>query len=129
VIEHGHPNVWDCERIFNDIKGRLLRRRIDVLGTFAVERKDTCPPLMLSDFLAAFYSKHRADVALGAPHYKDITAAPPANQGALTFLELGRNSLQDIKTNHERERQRCIEEWRKKRAARKASSLSDRQPS
>ena len=122
VIERGHPNVFDCERIFNDIKTRLLRRGVNVLSSFTVEKKETCPPLMMSDFLAAFYSMMRANVATGAPHYKDITAPPPSNEGTLTFLELNGDSLRDIKKNFERERQRDIEAWRARKEAKKTLS-------
>ena len=42
VFERGHPNVMNCERIFNDMKVLLLRRGIDILCSFTVESKDMC---------------------------------------------------------------------------------------
>jgi len=50
VIEGGHANVYDAERIFNDIKTILKRRDIDLLGTFTVAKKEEAPPLMVADF-------------------------------------------------------------------------------
>ena len=52
VLERGHKNVWDCERIFNDLKG-YFRLAGDLFGTFTVETKESCAPLMVADLLAA----------------------------------------------------------------------------
>jgi len=51
VMEAGHPNVTDCERIFLDLKAKFFRLAgADFLGTFTIESKTSCPPLMISDF-------------------------------------------------------------------------------
>jgi len=128
VIERGHTNVWDCERIFNDIKSRLLRIGIDLFGTFTVEAKETCPPLMVGDFLAAFYSKLiKTDEWLETRISADMTAPP--TRGELTFIGLRADALKNLKINFEKIRRMEIEEWRAKRDARKASFLKKERPS
>jgi hypothetical protein len=59
VMEGGHKNVGDCRRIFDDLKKRFHNIGMDSLGSFTVERKDTWPPLMVADMLAATYSMVR----------------------------------------------------------------------
>jgi hypothetical protein len=128
VIERGHPNVFDCERIFNDLKIRLRRIGIDVLGTFTVEKKTDCMPLMVADFLATTYSMMRVAEKAAVFNYKDVAPLPPRNEAGLTFLELREDALKNLKTNFELDRQQQIDKWRQARAARKASS-SAAQPS
>jgi len=52
VLEAGHPNAGDAERIFLETKGELERNEFDVLRTFVLAKKDECDPLMAADFLA-----------------------------------------------------------------------------
>ena len=65
VMEDGHRNVGDCERIFHDLKKRLDNIGMNFLGSFTVEQKETWPPLMAADLLAATYSTARARDAAG----------------------------------------------------------------
>jgi hypothetical protein len=51
--ESGHKNVGDCMRIFDDLKKRLDNIGMNFLGDFTVEQKETWPPLMAADLLAA----------------------------------------------------------------------------
>jgi len=47
VMERGHKNVWDCERIFNELKSYFRFADGHFLGEFTVASKETCAPLML----------------------------------------------------------------------------------
>ncbi len=47
VMEDGHPNVWDCGRIFKELRDNAKTLAgSDFLGTFSVEKKENCQPLM-----------------------------------------------------------------------------------
>jgi hypothetical protein len=124
VFERGHPNVTNCERIFNDMKELLLRRGIDLLGSFTIETKATCAPLMVSDLLAGTYSEMRASRKNGVFDDHFVTRVAGPQEHGITFLELQPDGLRLIKDNFEKERQRGMDEWRARKAARKASSVS-----
>jgi hypothetical protein len=121
VFERGHKNVGDCERIFDDLKRRYLRAGADILGSFAIERKDTWPPLMVADLLAQTYSMLRAEKTINGPGLPPGVPMPAKTEkGALMFLELAPNALTELKTGFVRFRQLEIDEWRKRRDARKS---------
>jgi hypothetical protein len=118
VMEGGRKNVGDCMRIFDDLKKRLDNIGMYFLGDFTVEQKETWPPLLAADLLAATYSMVRArDLAGTLPS----GAMKPAKtlKGALAFLELAPNALFDLKAGYVRFRELEIEEWRKRRDARR----------
>lgn len=127
VMEGGHKNVGDCSRIFDDLKKRLNNIGMPFLGSFTIERKETWPPLMVADLLAATYSMTRSRNAAGT---LPAGAMQPAKtlKGALAFLELAPDALTEMKAGYRRFRELEIEEWRKQRDARRAAS-SARQPS
>jgi hypothetical protein len=122
VMERGHENVWDCERIFNDLRShcKTLAGK-DFLGSFSVRPKDGCPPLMVADMLAATYSIYRAEHAKGAIAPDDLPATPQT-KGRLAFLELRPDALKDLKIGFDRMRQLKIEHWREQRNAKKIAS-------
>jgi hypothetical protein len=124
VMEGGHPNVRDCKRIFDDLKARFLRAGADILGSFTVERKVTCPPLMVSDFLAASYSMMRASASMGAPSYADVAPLPTGQEAGLIFLELRPDALRRLKSGFEEMRERDMAEWRARRDAKKTLKAS-----
>jgi hypothetical protein len=69
---------------------------------------------MASDFLAASYSmmlKH------GTAWCESNAPEPPRGEAGLSFLKLSPDSLRKIKENYEAERQRQVDEWRKRKAA------------
>lgn len=115
VIEDGHVNVRDTERVFNDLK-RQVRNRfgIDLLGTHTIAKKEKAPALMVSDFLAYTYLQTRSskvDYALHAP------MNVPKRQAGLTFLELLPDSLRRLKEKFEKDRQEAADAWRARRNA------------
>jgi hypothetical protein len=124
VIERGHPNVWDCERIFNDLRTTCkVLAGSDFLGEFSVRPKEGCPPLMVADMLAGTYSIFRERVQKGLIQAPDFHAKP-TTRGKLAFLELQPNALRDLKTGFEELRQRKIAHYEAQRAARKKPSSS-----
>jgi hypothetical protein len=52
VIEAGHRNVGDVERIFLEVKNDLEQTGCDILRTLTMATKDDCDPLMIADFVA-----------------------------------------------------------------------------
>jgi hypothetical protein len=123
VIENGHQNVGDCLRIFDDTKRRLKRYGVDVLGDISIKWKTECAPLMVADLLANTHSMINAErKGTSAQDYSGVMAQVPRGQARLTFLGLNPGALTRLKEYFERDRQLQIEEWRKQRDARKASS-------
>ena len=120
VMEDGHENIEDCRRIFNDLKARYRRIGHDFLGAFSTNSKESCPPLMASDFLAGSYSMMRRAQAGGAPAYADIARPPGEREAGLVFLELLPDALTGLKTGFEKLRQMEIDEWRARRKAKEA---------
>lgn len=129
VIERGHHNAMDCERIFNDMKNGLRRGGIDILGTFTIESKTSCHLLMMADFLAGTHSRVLAAKEAQGLDYQAILPEPPKGEASLTFLELLPEALWNLKKHFELNRQQQVEQWRRGRDARKAAlGASGRQP-
>lgn len=123
VIEDGHNNVGDCERIFKVLKRRLERRNSAVLlGKISIAKKTEAAPLMLADFLASSYSMMRTSARSGGPDYVAEAPEPPKWQAGLTFLELLPGALTQLKADFEADRQARVEAWR---AARQKSAADD----
>jgi len=52
VMERGHKNTGDAERIFDELKTEFAGRGGDLLGSLVLAKKDDCGQLMMADFLA-----------------------------------------------------------------------------
>jgi hypothetical protein len=52
VLEAGHPNSGDAERIFLEMKKEFEDAGINMLRTLTLAAKDECDPLMMADFIA-----------------------------------------------------------------------------
>ena len=118
VFEGGHKNVGDCERIFHDLKKRWRKYSAGVLGSFTIETKDSCAPLMVADILA--YSRSMMN------DMKEDRTLPPGamvpftgSRGGWHLIELAPNALAELKENFEKLRQLEIEKWRAERDARR----------
>jgi hypothetical protein len=127
-MEGGHPNVWDCGRIFNDLKRYFRMAGNDLFGTFTVEAKESCRPLMIADMLGATHSMMRAldgnvrTSALG----KEFAANPEKKGAKLSFLELQPDALRGLKIGFEQMRQRMIDTWRQQKAVKKGKASSSK---
>jgi hypothetical protein len=122
VMERGHRNVFDCERIFNELKGYFRLAQGHFLREFTVASKETCAPLMVADLLAATNSMLRARLAQGTLDLTPLVANPARKGAKLSFMELRPDALVGLKTGFEKMRQRKIELWRERRDAMKPSS-------
>jgi hypothetical protein len=121
VMECGHPNVWDCERIFNDLKSRFKRLGLDLLGSWTVETKASCAPLMVADMLAGTHSMMRAALENGASP-NSFPRASRDTKGALRIVELQPGALRGLKDGFEELRRLEVAAWRAAKASRKAAS-------
>ena len=125
IIEDGHSNVGDTQRIFNDVKASLEERGHFLLGTITIAKKEEAPPLMLSDFLAhTHYLMDIAAKSAGGVHYRDIVEDVPVlpREAGLTFMQFQPGALSGMKARWAAEKQRKIDAWRVARDARKAAS-------
>jgi hypothetical protein len=125
VMESGHRNVRDCERIFKDLKGYFrLGGKPDLFGEFTIESKEACPPLMVADLLGATHSMMRAAAGkVSTSSFATDFAANSTRKGAkLSFLELKPDAFRDLKIGFEKMRQRTIELWREQRGAKNQRS-------
>ena len=106
VMEAGHPNVWDCDRIFRDMKSRCQRRGINLVGDFTVAEKAESQPLMAADMLASTYSMMRSAAAELGVHPAELPGvdAPVRGKAGLTFLSLQPDALRHLKENFETDR-------------------------
>jgi len=52
VLESGHKNSGDAERIFYEMAVEIKARGFDLLKTVSFARKEDCDPLLVADFLA-----------------------------------------------------------------------------
>jgi hypothetical protein len=119
VMERGHPNVLDCERILNELKESYKATGKDFIGTFTIATKDDCPPLMVSDLLGAAHSTLRAAISRGEIDSRQFFVSPDTKWAKLAFLELAPEALRGLKSGFEEFRQQKISHWRemkKKRA-------------
>jgi hypothetical protein len=117
VVEDGHPNVGSCRTILNEIKKRR-RRGSEILGTVTIAQKTESTELMISDFLAHTYYLMRSDLAPG----KEFDYDDPPEKSAMASLRFSPSSFDDLKKQFALEKQEQIDEWRRRKAAKKASS-------
>lgn len=118
VVEDGHKNVGSCRTIVNEVKKRLRRKGIEILGTVTIAKKTESTELMISDFLAHTYYLMRSDLAPGEEwDYDD-----PPEESAMASLRFSPSSFDDLKKQFELEKQVQMDEWRQRKAAKKASS-------
>ncbi|MBN8990212.1 MAG: hypothetical protein J0H42_18355 [Rhizobiales bacterium] len=118
IVESGHKNAGDCQRIFNDLKRRFDHLGIPALGTFSTASKAAAPRLMIADFLASAHSKGRAAIARGEADPQVAAPLPAKISGRLAFLELMPDALVNLKLGFEKVRDLEIAEWRARRPPR-----------
>ncbi len=126
VLERGHKNAMDCERIFNDFKVRFRQQGADLFGSFTLEDKQSCMPLMAADMIAATYSIMRARQSIG-DNYTDQYVLEQPRKGSLAFIELAPDSLLHIKEGYEANRQERIADYHARKQARSGLSSSQRE--
>jgi hypothetical protein len=119
IIEQGHRNSEDCRRIFHQVKARYDRAGYEFLGSFDTALKSECLPLMACDMLAASYSMLRGSkINVKIEDYVLSSQMARSKKGVLAYLELMPGALQRLKTEFMLERERKMEEWKRRRTAR-----------
>jgi len=101
VVENGHANARDTDRIFCEIKSRLERRGIFALGNITIASKEEAPPLMAADFLASTYSmiREHSPEALVPPTQNDYSNAleiPRNHRRGLNAIGIEADGLEDF---------------------------------
>jgi hypothetical protein len=95
VLERGHANALNCERILHNVKEILAAKGNQLLGTFTIAAKEDAHPLMVADFLAYTYRMMRAPGGVGLDGYPEAT--PQKGQAGLTFLDFPDGYLAQLK--------------------------------
>ena len=116
VLEKGHKNAPDCERIFHQFKTLWQAHGADIFGTFKLQDKKSCMPLMVADMLAAAYSMMRDRNVAGDASMNQYKMEKP-KKGSLVFIELAPDSLRNLKSAYETNRRLRIEQWHAKKEA------------
>lgn len=130
VIEDGHANVGDCQRIFNEVKKDLLDYGYHLLGTITLAKKTEARPLMVADFLAhSHYLFDAASEAGIAPSYDEMTIKVPipAKDAGFTMMKFTPGALAGQKERWESAKKQKVDAWRAARDARR--DASGRKPS
>jgi len=128
VIEAGHKNVRDTERVFNELKKWMARRGSEALGAITIAQKSETNERMVADFLAHTYSMMRASNPLLLQQLPDQSEPSdrPRGEAGLTYLEFRNETFQEFKDIFASERQAAIDDWRARRAVKGARSSSSR---
>jgi len=96
VLERGHPNAFNCEKIFDETKLTLKAKGIDLLGDFTLARKDEADPLMVADFLAHSYLMLRDS--------GKVIGEPETRKSRLLHLGLEQDAIPDLKRRLQQDR-------------------------
>ncbi len=124
VIEHGHKNVGDCQRIWAEMKSAFRLVDLDIIENFNVSSKEKCYPLMAADMLAYGHSQMRKAIKEGRLTRDQMLVDPATTKGALAYLELRGDALAKLKTDRAEYGLLLQEHYKQAGRARKAASLS-----
>jgi hypothetical protein len=116
VVERGHSNAGNTERIFDEMKQTLKARGLELLGDFTLASSKERPELMAADFLAHTYSLMQRPGSIGLAGYAAVTPEPAPNEAGITFLEPGPETFGALKLELQQER------WERQRFAREQKS-------
>lgn len=117
VIERGHHNALNCETIFHDMKKMYVASDLPFMGTFSLQNKSECMPLMVADMLAAAHSMMRARGAAGTLSVDQYARERRRGKASLAFIELAPDALWDMKARFEEDRQQQIAAWQARRTS------------
>lgn len=96
VLESGHPNARDAERIFAEVKKEFAGRGSQILRTITFAEKDECDPLMIADFLAhSGFTINRNARATGIP--LPPSHPVPRGQAGITHIESTPKALEQMR--------------------------------
>jgi hypothetical protein len=98
VLERGHRNALNCEKIFHETKLTLRAQGTDLLGSFTAAAKEDAAPLMVADFLAHSYLMLRnSGEPIGEPDTEDEAGASHLRKADLLHLRLEADAIADLK--------------------------------
>ena len=108
VLESGHPNGGDAQRIFSEVKADIGRMGFDILKTISFAGKHEADPLMVADFLA--FGTYRQETS-GEFFFGDNRADEERRQKGTPFVkmdftekalcEIKSRLISKLKTRHE----------------------------
>jgi hypothetical protein len=104
VVERGHRNAKNTEKIFNEIKLTLKARGIELLGEWSLAAKEERDELMVADYLVHSYAMMIRPGGSGIRGYANGAPEPKKSDAGLTFLEFQPGSLKNIKSEMQRHR-------------------------
>ena len=104
IVERGHRNAKNTEKIFNEIKLTLRARGIELLGDWTLKSKEESRELMAADYLAHSYAIMIRPGGSGIKGYADDAPEPRKGDAGLTFLEFEPGALENLKTELRRQR-------------------------
>jgi len=98
VIEAGHKNAGDAQRIFHEMKKDLERHDMQMFGDFTLATKHERDPLMVADFIA--YTSYKTDLAIREHGMRSVfpDAIAPIREGAITRIQYAPGSLAKVRT-------------------------------
>ena len=127
ILERGHRNALNCEKIFHETKLTLKAKGIDLLGTFTPAAKEEAAPLMVADFLAHSYLMLRnSGEPIGEPDTYNEAGAPHLTGSRLLHLGLEANAIADLKRRLQEDRWVRQAYQKRLKAEVKASSFSSK---
>lgn len=112
VLEAGHANAGDAERIFNEYKTLLAKVGVNNLGKFMTATKHEALPLMVADFFAHSHSIVNRN---GWDWSKYTVPEFRADQGAMIHLDLQPSDLHQMKKYFQAWRIEQMEAWRNRK--------------
>lgn len=97
VLEAGHRNSGDADRIFYEIKTQLAAKEVPLLATFTTATKEEADPLMVSDFLAhTIFMATRDGRLIEAAH---DTATPRSSSASLYHVGTDADGLARLRSD------------------------------
>ena len=98
VLEAGHKNYGDAERIFFEEKKILMKWDFDFLQTITKADKDQSVELMIADFVAhSTYQIQKRSIATGVP--TPATDEIPKGYKSIAHFESTPEGLENIRAN------------------------------
>jgi hypothetical protein len=122
VLEAGHANFGDAERIFLEEKRLWTPTGVPILRTLTKADKDDCGGLMLADFAAhSEYLIEKKQIATGVPRNR-CTAVVPKGMTPSTHIQFTPGMLRDLRAS-------IVERATPKKGPNAPSRDSEEQPS
>jgi hypothetical protein len=117
VLEKGHANAGDTERIFDEFKKELSKAGLNNFGTFTTASKGEALPLMIADFFAHSHSiinKEGWDLARF-----DLLEFRSARQ-AMHYLHITSEELDQLKHNFQERKEEKMKKWKRNKSRTKS---------